>query len=65
MTDLKMASEYVLLHRSKNLLAWVKHVMALMRALENHFQDVMKVLSVDPMDPMDLCQYQEQGAFVN
>ena len=56
------ASEYVLIHRSKNLLAWVKHVMVGMRVLENHFQDVMTVLSVEAMN---LCQYQEQGTFVN
>ena len=57
-----MASEYVLIHRSKNQLAWVKHVMVGMRVLENHFQDVMTVLSVEAMN---LCQYQEQGTFVN
>jgi len=47
---------------STKLLAWAKHVKDGMKALENHFQDVMMVLSVGIMD---LIQYQEWKALVN
>jgi hypothetical protein len=47
---------------STKLLAWVKHAKDGMRVLENHFQDVMMVLSVGIMD---LIQYQEWKALVN
>ena len=49
---------------STKLLAWAKHVKDGMRALENHFQDVMMVLSVVFVDPI-LTHYQEWKTSVN